>query len=499
MTTYNYMEQNLYEIKDNEINSNFKAHQINDFDYKENNNYNLYSNTNNPYNNSNNYLSEFYRNNELTQAEKLLLGQYKSNYNKKYGSINYLEINNFDKKEHPLNPFKTTPENLPYNNYNDYYLLDNYNPKLLLNNENEIPMTYLGENYINNNNNKYKNINYPLNNPIINEEVNIDYNNKRRGENYFKINQEVYPSQNFGKYLIPLSTNKDTNNYNFNNFKYFEEPRNNILNKTQNILNNTYIENPYINPKIQYLKRNYSSNNVFYKNQYNNFKNKDIQLIKNNNNEFSNKRNNNNLKINNLKNIQNSINNINSNKKFYNSYTPEIRKKSNPFIKKKYLENSNEKSNINNINNKKTKKIKYNTDARSKKTKNKIDETNKINKEIVKPYKYIPSISSVLINNNEKNLNKNNTKGNNPNNPSHDEKKNIYNIPPSKTNYKGLKNKSTPKIRNNPETKNPYLYKTYQINTIKKNKKNKEKQSLFNYSSIISDLINKNTKNYIKF
>ena len=110
------MEKDLYEIKDNEINNNFNDYQINDYDYKDKNNNNLYYKTNSHYNNSNNYLSDFYINNELTQAEKLLLGKYKSNYNKKYDSNNYLDIINFDKKEQPLNTFKTklSQENLPF-------------------------------------------------------------------------------------------------------------------------------------------------------------------------------------------------------------------------------------------------------------------------------------------------------------------------------------------------------------------------------------------------
>ena len=508
MSTYDYMQKNSYEIKDNIINNNFKDYQMNDYNYRENNsNNNLYFNDNNQY--SNNHLSNFYRNNELTQAEKLLLGEYKNSYNKKYESINYIDT---EKKENFLNNSKNKlTQDLHNNNYNYYYSLDNnyknyysldnnYNQKFLLNNENEIPTVYLRENY-RTNNNEHSSINYPLNNPILNENIN-NYNNKSREENYLNINKQISPpSQNFENYIIPLSTNNNANKYYFNNFNYYEEPRNNILSKTQNILNNTYIANYYnhdIHPNIQNLKRNYSNNNIFYKNKYNdNSYNNDIHLINNHiNNENINKRNN--IKINNIKTNQNNINGINSNKKNKISFTPEIRKKSNPFIKKNYSENSNENPNVNY---KKAKKVKNNSVTRSKKTKNKINKFNKINKEIVKPYRYIPSKTSLLINNNEnQNLKKINTKEINP--KLEEKKKDIINILPLKIPYKDLKNKSAPKIRNNPETKNPYLYKTYQINTTntnKMNKKNKDKISLFNYSSIISDLINKNSKNSFKF
>ena len=217
MNTYNYMNSNLYYIKDNTINSNYNNddYQINDFKHKENYN-NLYFNPNNLYNNENKDLSDLYRNDNLTQAEKLLLGKYKSNYRKKKyesKSIYYLDSNNLDKNEKFVNNYKIKlaqeQENMPYYNYNDYYSLNNnynYNQIYLLNNKNdEIPMNYLKENY-GTINHKYNSINYPINNPIIYEGIN-NYNNESRGENYLNLKNQISSSQDFNKYHIPSSTN----------------------------------------------------------------------------------------------------------------------------------------------------------------------------------------------------------------------------------------------------------------------------------------------------
>ena len=172
-----------------------------------------------------------------------------------------------------------------------------------------------------------------------------------------------------------------------------------------------------------------------------------------------------------IRQFKNKNNNI-----YHTGYTPEIKRKQNPFIKKCFLDNSNE------INKAKKKVGNYNTD-KNKKNKKRI----KIEK-IIKPYKYIPSKNNFkAINKDSKDKIKNEI-------ISQDKyiiikKENKKNFKPNRTYYQKIKNNFIPKIENNKNIRNPYLYRTYQ--RIKKKEKNK---ILLKYSTIMSYLLIKNNK-----
>ena len=165
---------------------------------------------------------------------------------------------------------------------------------------------------------------------------------------------------------------------------------------------------------------------------------------------------------------QNKINNNN-----YNKNTPEIKRKSNPFIKKNFLENSKDL----NKNNKKLKN--YHTD-KNKKNKKRI----KI-EEIIKPYKYVPSKDIFQITNKEpKEKYKNELSSENQD--INIKKENKKNIIQNRTYYQGIKNHFTSKIEIKSKTRNPNLYRA--------NSKNENIKILLKYSTIISELLNKNSK-----
>lgn len=550
------MADNLYETNNiknksnySDINDNYERDLNKDLknkylqsDYKQPSNNNLFCNSNKYKNNSNKFESNYYKN-EFSSTYKLLLDKYnKNNYNSNidFDSIKYKNTNNFEKIGNNSKE-RFSQDYIPYYNYKEYNSFNDnnsINPNYALKNENQSPLTSIRIKYqIDRDENN--NINYFVYNPKVNEEFNnkmnsANYNNKYR--NNKNINYKA-PQKEFNNYSTNYTTNNnfflDYNNYNsFSNIK-----ENGLLIKTKSILNNTNFEedsNPQTN---KYIKNNNSSYNMFNTYKYNilnNDDNNNNQLIKYNNNDNSN------IIFNNINKNNLTFNKNNFKKKGNYSYTPQIRR-ANPFIKKSFLEDSSETFNLSNktakfisYNNNINDKIKYNNNKNffnstnikgdNQNIKNSNNNTNKsnninknfkniinkqykkkINREIIKPYKYICCKTNMPKNKNTNKVYKIDYKESMP-------IKKIKNIPIKKIenfaikkinynlkktpliiSYKPLNNKSTPKIRNFQKIKKPYFYKEYQMEQRKKNIK---KINLLNYSKIMTDLINKNSKTF---
>ena len=537
----NYFPKNndnsyIIEFNDN-LNKNYLI-----FDYsKQNSNIN-----NNSYlyfhHKSNEFKSDYYKN-ELTQSDKKLLEKYNNkNYIKEYNSFNYnnndisfYKINNNYKSEYDSINYNNSDisalpkdlinlkisyknDSLSQNYINEYNLLNNnyfINKHHLLKNKSEIFEPKYRINNIGNKN--IYHYYYSMNKPILEEDINInneintvDYSNKYRKELY-PINNlnnphqikyySVTPSAKFRfnddlKFDYNITTNINYNSHNYsansnnineynrkyasnynsnNNANYFDITRNNHLFKTQNIFNYSNLIKNYNPEKSEFMKKSHSNYDMFNNKNYNYFTNdtniNNLQLMKNNykiseNLYLSNK----NKKYDKITSgiSQNKINNNN-----YNKNTPEIKRKSNPFIKKNFFENSKDL----NKNNKKLKN--YHTD-KNKKNKKRI----KIEK-IIKPYKYVPSKDIFQITNkDQKKKHKNELSSNNQD--INNKKENKKNIIQNRTYYQGIKNHFIPKIEIKSKTRNPYLYRA--------NSKKENNKILFKYSTIISELINKNSK-----
>lgn len=538
----NFFQKNndkSYNIEFNEnLNKNYLI-----YDYsKQNNNINNNSNFD-LHHKSNEFISDYYKN-ELTQSDKMLLEKYiNKNYINEYNSFNNNDIsfnkirnnfkNEYDSFDYNNSDISALPKNkinlkfsykndsLSQNIINEYNLLNNnyyVNNHHLLKNKSEILEPKNGINNIWTN--KIYHYYYSMNKPILKEDINnnneinaVYYNNKCRKEQYsinninnpHQINTYlVTPSAKFSfnddlKFDNNIKSNINYNNHNYsvnsnnnntynikyssnynsnNNANYFVMQRNDHLVKTQNIFNYSNMIKDYYPEKSEFMKKIHSSNNMINNKNYNYFNNdvniNNIQLMKNNykmseNFYLSNK----NKKYDKITSGigQNKINN-----KYYNKYTPEIKRKSNQFIKKNFLEYSQDL-------NKSNKKVKnYHTD-KNKKNKKKI----KIEK-ILKPYKYVLSKNIFQITNKEP-KEKHKDELSSKNQDINIKKENKKNIIKNNSFYQGIKNHFTPKIESKPKTRNPYLNRTYQINSKKENNKN-----LFKYSTIISDLLNKNSK-----
>ena len=399
-----------------------------------------------------------------------------------------------------------------YNTYTNYSPSSIYNKNDLNNNDLNNQITSLRNKYMSNMfNTNYNNDNYrdkiiqlndfPINDPINN--VNPFNNNKYLNSNYlnemskqntyynstnYDSNPFLYKEKDYNNYINKRSETPKNNNlykgYNYkNNSNYQDLIRNNIVSKTEELLNIPNIQNlnnPLLNNQ-SIIKKNYSSNNIYNFNKYNTIvNNNSFQLINNNNNNKNEK----NSNINTIK-IKPNIDNKEDakiNKKYYRSYTSEFHKKLNPIIKKKFLENmseeENEKCSTNPLNRIKIKNLKNKKDV------------------IIRPYKYISEKMNNVNNNVIKKISK--KKIDKIDNPKNNINQRKINSPPktfyidlkNKTNKNFIKNKSISKI------KNPYFYNTYQIGSNNKRKNNKT--NLFKYSSIMSDLLNKNSKNFFK-
>ena len=425
-----------------------------------------------------------------------------NNYKNKYNNTNDYKFNYDISKTPFINDYTS------YNTYTNYIPSSIYNPNdlnyndLNLNNQiNSLRNKYMS-NMINNNNDNYRNIisqlnDFPIKDPINN--VTMSNNNKYINSNYinempehntyynstnYDSNPFLYKVKDYNNYINKRSETPKINNlykdFNYNNNSNKQDLiRNDIVFKTDKILYNQNLPNVNNSVKSQsFRKKNQSSKNIFNFSKYNTVVNNNSFQIINNNKKNNEKKTNNNITI--KPNIEN-IEDEKINKKYYRSYTSEFNKKSNPFIKKKFLEKTLEEENE-----------KCSNPSNRIKIKNIKNNNSKKKDIIIRPYKYISEQTNIVNNNIIKKIPKikidkiDNSKNNisNPNN-----------ISPSKIFDKDLKNKNYKKNKSISTIKKPYFYNTYKIES---NKKENNKTNLFKYSSIMSDLLNKNSKNYFK-
>ena len=480
--------------------------------YNQNNNLNndlLYSFSNNNKNNS----SNFHRR-ELSDSEKLLIEKYtNTNYRDNFNNFNDIENYscNCNNNETPLINQNFNNDNIY--NYNSNYLGNNLNTNkdyidhqdYFLENNNIYPIQATNQIY----NNNYNDLSFPSNQDLNN--INIyNYNNKYRNMKHFNTMKNTLANKYFNNsFSMQSQINYDNNNNsqfstfkNINNFyrrnseiasnnifnNNFDDSiptKNNLLSKTQNVLNNfkldNYHDNDNNNNNKQFLfKKNYSSNNIFDKRDKYNLT-KDVH--NNNSNIIIN-----NSQISDYISYEKNINknktpirinfdNIKLEKKYNSSFTPSNKRKQKISLRKEISDNSIKK----NISDKSTQTPNYiNTKNKSIKT-----YKYKINNQIIKPYKYISGSSVSKINN----KNASNKMNRNEENSKMDKIKRKY----SSTTYKNSNGKYKSKIKTIPKEINTYYYRTYQIES---NKKSKRKINLFNYSSILTNLINKNSKSF---
>jgi len=560
-------ENNLYEKEINKENENiinaseFKENSINQYNLNNNYNYNNYNKVNNSYLNNNYNSSSFksnYYKNELTQSDKKLLEKYNNYYKYENNFDNSNCYNNYDDYNNQnigipitndyFNNNNYNSENIYKNNYLD--LNDNYLPNTdyLLKDNNLNQQTYLERKYINNEEQ------YIYSNPIPRENINLkNYNqnahdlnnfNKKmflRKNNSFLINSapsiSILENNNrfdVNKYLSRRPNLLSLNEYNFIKPSYSNRRANNILSKTQNVLNYSNSENYYGPPppqpeKKSSLKRSYSlnNNNLNNLNKINNIYEYKSQIKDNENSNKTNILDNKDKNIFSLKSnldkykfnnnsipIKSFIYNSKMNHQKKNNYlTPKIENKSNSLINNNtLLKNISKDMNLSN------KSTFYNT---FKITKDKHYKNN--NDDIIKPYKYYSNGSKLqkMINSNRNDRNdygdenKDNNKNKSINKTDYNKDKSLnkkFNKPIinlkkeeirlTKTNMnsirhfpsfnssnnallKNIKNRN----KNMPGTTQPYFYNTFQLDSRSKKEKNK---NLFKYSTILSDLENKN-------
>lgn len=413
---------------------------------------------------------------ELTDSEKLLLEKY-NNYNKEK-SIDYDNINDYSlinkNNEIPSNKDNKifNDKNYNYTNYNSRELkplinIYKSNEKNSLTNHSNIPV-YCKENHY-----------FSIINKNTAEPPNVQNNRYYNSDNYSFSLIEKDKNNNCDQFLkleSEYSKNYNKISQNDNNNKSFKF-KNNFLLKTQKILNIKNIDNNIKKQKNEndteesLSNKNFSSKNIFSNNKcYLNDK------------TFNNDINENNFVISNYKSDKNNfptmpnINNIKFNKISSNNniFSPKIMKNQKRFIEEKILENSNEEM----LNNKDSKVNNFliPNNNRSTKTSNK-----KMKSNIIKPYNYITDSIILKIN-----------KINKEDNSTIEKEKNKI-ISPPKSSHKLIKNNSAPKIKTSFDSKNPYLYNSYQVNL---NRYTSKKIKLFKYSTILSDLIKKNEKSF---
>ena len=550
----NLNEKELNKENVNIINANeFKENSINL--YNLNNNYN-YNKVNNSYLNNNYISSSFksnYYKNELTQSDKKLLEKYNNYYKYENNLDNSYCYYNYDDNNNQNIGSSITNDYFNYNNYNSentyknnyLNLNDNYSPNInyLLKDNNLNSQTYLERNYINNEEQ------YIYNNPMLRENNNIrnyyqnahdlnSCNNKMslRKNNSFFINStlsmpilENNNSFDINKYLSRGPNHLSINKY-ANRPSYSNKRENNILSKTQSVLNYSNSENYYVPPpplpeKKSSLKRSYSlNNNLNIPNKINNIYEYKSQIKDNENSNKTNILDNKRKNIFSLKSnlgkykfnnnsipIKSFIYNTKMNHQKKNNYlTPKIENKSNSLINNNtLLKNINKDMNLSN------KSTFYNT---FKITNDKYYKNN--NDDIIKPYKYYTNGSKLKkmfnsnrndygdeIKDNNKNKSINKTDYNKDKDINKKLNKPIINLKKEEirlTNanmnsirhfpsfnssnndlLKNIKNRN----KNNLGTTQPYFYNTFQLDSRKKKEKNK---NLFKYSTILSDLENKN-------
>ena len=565
----NLNEKELNKENENIINDNeFKENSINQYNISNNynyNNYNNYNKSNNSYLNNNNYISSSFKSNyyknELSQSDKKLLEKYNNYYKYENNLDNSNCFYNYDDNNNHNIGNSITKDYLNNNNYNSEEIYNNNYLNLnnnyesstnyLLNNNNLNPQTYLERKYINNEEQ------YIYNNPMPRENINIknynqnvhdlnNFNNKMslRKNNSFFINStssipilENNSSFDINKYLAREPNLRSMNEYSFRP-NYSNRRANNILSKTQSVLNysnseNYYVPKPPPPEKKSSLKRSYSlnnnnlnnlnkiNNNIFeYKSQIkdnenlnktNILDNKDKNIVSLKSNLDKYKFNNNSIPI------KSFIYNSKMNQQKKNNYlTPKIENKSNSLINNNtLLKNLNKDMNLSN------KSTFYNTFkiSNDKQYKNNNDD-------IIKPYKYYPNRTKVqkminLNNNDYEDENKDNNKDKSRNKIDYDKDNNKDRVINKKDNkqIKNLKkeeikiskvdinslrhfpsfNSSNNILLRNIKNRNnnnnmrgatkPYFYNTFQLDSRNKKEKNK---NLFKYSTILSDLENKN-------
>ena len=318
--------------------------------------------------------------------------------------------------------------NFNNSNYNSYFSFNNNNNNNNIIRKNDIFNSNLNSQDISYNNsidltsgkNSYKNFNNP---EIIN-----NYNNLNNKKN-LNINNALDIDEN------PLLSNSQT----INREKDFRESKDTKKLNNSNSCRSLYTPNNrnYVNKEINKNKKmncilNNNLQNMNYNNNMNNFNNNNnFNYQKNNNNnnsEFNNKREKERIEINNYVkkgygindntyNQENNNNNKISEKKIYNSHTPDNRKEE--------LKNMNQKDNNNELNNSFNEIYINKNNYRNSHTSKRDYKYNKIK---INDDKNGPitdrSNKSFILNNNNNNFNQNNENNNNNNNNNNNENNN---------------------------------------------------------------------------
>ena len=451
-------------------------------------------------NNSNNYYSykpseykSILLNTDLTETDKLLLEKYNNNYNIGDNNINYnYDFNKYN--YHTIDEPKSSYFS-PYNKCNYYgkyqqiYSNNIYKNDLnyLIKNEKKDYNSFLEKNYLKDND-KDKN-SYLSNNQIKDDK--IDEN-----ENLSSIN--LSPKLNLTYSILYSKIDDNRNNFKMKDYDVEKEySNNNFLEKNNVDLNNKYSYNIPKNysPRTKNLLKNTSLENYHIPHTQYSYKKKPLskyspfdfdrlKITTNYTNNSSNLNNNNNRLDKNFN--QSKELNISKDNSYNNILSSfDDKNKSKSIIKENNLENSlNHKNNLND-----NAKIKINQN-------NEDDNYYKKTIDLLKPYQYNPykSLLQDNLNLNEDLIIKQKRRG-----AFRDENNEIMiNTSPTDIYYNTLHSNYIPKTDNKPIKNISYYKKTYQIDSNQDfvNKKN----NLLGYSTILTDLMNKNKKyNFSKY